>query len=172
MEKKALQLINYGLYIVSAKNGDKYNGQIVNTVFQVTSEPPCVAVCINKSNLTHEYIEKDKAFSVSVLEKETPMLFIGKFGFKSGRDLNKFDSVKYILGKNGVPVVTEWSLAHFECEVLSRTDAGTHSVFIGKVVAETVSEQEKEPLTYEYYRLTKKGKSPKSAPTYAGNITV
>ncbi|OGF45961.1 MAG: flavin reductase [Candidatus Firestonebacteria bacterium RIFOXYC2_FULL_39_67] len=169
MENKALQKINYGLYIVSAKNGGKFNGQIVNTVFQVTSEPPSVAICINKNNLTYGYIDKDKAFSVSVLEKETPMIYIGKFGFKSGKDIDKFVDTKYIIGKTGVPVVIDWSLAYFECEVISQTDAGTHAIFIGKVVNEGILQEDKEALTYEYYRSIKKGKSPKNAPTFAGN---
>ena len=141
---------------------------MVNTVFQVTSEPPCVAVCINKSNLTYEYINNSKVFTVSILEKDTPMIFLGKFGFKSGRDIDKFTDTKFILGKTGVPVVTEWSTGYFECEVLSQTDAGTHSIFIGKVIADGILQEGKETLTYEYYRLVKKGKSPKNAPTFAG----
>lgn len=169
MEKRALQQINYGIYIVSSKNGAKYNGQIVNSVFQVTSEPAAVAVCINKSNLTYEFISQSKVFTVSVLEKNAPMLFLGKFGFKSGRDIDKFAETKYLLGKTGAPVVTDWSLAYFECEVLSQTDAGTHAIFVGKVIAEGILQEDKEPLTYDYYRLIKKGKSPKAAPSYVAN---
>ncbi|OGF46141.1 MAG: flavin reductase [Candidatus Firestonebacteria bacterium RIFOXYA2_FULL_40_8] len=166
MDRKALHHINYGLYIVSAKNGEKINGQIVNTVFQVTSEPPSVAVCLNKNNLTFEYVRKDKVFTVSILEKDAPMLFIGKFGFKSGRDIDKFADTKYITGMTGSPIVTDWSISYIECEVISETDAGTHSIFIGKVVNDGTLQDNKEPLTYEYYRLVKKGKSPKNAPTY------
>ena len=85
---------------VSAQEGGKLNGQIANTVCQVTSEPAAVSVCVNKQNLTHDFIAKSRAFSVSVLGEETPMQFIGLFGFKSGRDGNKFEGVTYRLGRH------------------------------------------------------------------------
>ncbi|HDH63366.1 MAG TPA: flavin reductase, partial [Firmicutes bacterium] len=87
MDLKTLHKITYGLYLVTSKNGEKINGQIANTVFQVTSDPPRISVTINKKNLTHEFIEKSRVFAVSVLSKETPLKFIGNFGFKSGRDI-------------------------------------------------------------------------------------
>ncbi|GAH20661.1 unnamed protein product, partial [marine sediment metagenome] len=105
MDKKALYKISYGLYIVSSKKGDKFNGQIANTVFQTTAEPPMVAICINKKNLTHEFIQKSKVFTISILSKETPMKFIGLFGFRSGRDLDKFKDVNYKIGIIGIPIV-------------------------------------------------------------------
>jgi flavin reductase (DIM6/NTAB) family NADH-FMN oxidoreductase RutF len=76
MDTKTLHKVSYGLYVVSSKMGEKVNGQIANTVFQVTSEPPTIAVSINKENLTHEFIEKSKVFTISILSKETPMKFI------------------------------------------------------------------------------------------------
>ena len=81
MDKKALHKISYGLYVLCSKKEDKFNGQIGNAIFQVTSEPPTVAISINKKNLTHDYIKKSKVFTVSVLNQETPMTFIGNFGF-------------------------------------------------------------------------------------------
>src|ERR1035437_9945703 len=98
MNLAALYKIGYGVYVVCSKDGEKYNGQIANTVFQACSEPPTVAVTINKKNLTHEYISKSGVFTVSILSKETPMTFIGKFGFKSGRDINKFADTNYKIG--------------------------------------------------------------------------
>jgi len=166
MTKNALGSINYGIYIVSSLNKGKYNGQIVNTVFQVSAEPPCVAVCLNKKNLTHEYIKASKVFSVSILEKDTPMTYIGKFGFKSGRDIDKFADTKNKIGKTGAPIVLDYALGDFECEVISETDAATHTIFLGKVVADEILSEGKEALTYEYYRQVKKGKSPSTAPTY------
>lgn len=165
MNIKTLQKISYGLYVVSSKKGEKFNGQIANTVFQVTSEPPTIAVSINKQNLTHEFIQDSKVFTVSILSKETPMKFIGRFGFKSGRDFNKFEDVNYKVGVTGVPVVLENSTGYLECEVIDSLDVGTHAIFIGKVAdAEIIKDEE--PMTYEYYHDIKKGKSPKTAPTY------
>ncbi len=86
MNIKALFKLGYGVYIVTSKKDNRINGQIANTVFQVTSDPPTIAVSINKNNLTHELIKASKVFAASVLCEETPLTFIGRFGFKSGRD--------------------------------------------------------------------------------------
>ena len=93
MNKKALHKISYGLYIVCSKKDKKFNGQIANSVFQVTAEPPTIAVSINKQNLTHEYIEHSKVFTMSILCDKAPMTYIGAFGYKSGRDFDKFKDV-------------------------------------------------------------------------------
>jgi flavin reductase (DIM6/NTAB) family NADH-FMN oxidoreductase RutF/rubredoxin len=165
MNLKILYKIGYGMYIVSSKEDEKFNGQIANTVFQVTSEPPAIAVSINKQNLTHKFIEKSKVFVVSILSRETPMEFIGRFGFKSGRDIDKFKSINHKAGITGAPAVLENTVGYLEAEVVNSKDAGTHTVFIGKIVsAETIKEGE--PMTYAYYHEVKKGTAPKAAPTY------
>ncbi|RKX48464.1 MAG: flavin reductase [Thermotoga sp.] len=163
MNLTALFKVNYGVYIVSSKNGDKLNGQIGNTVFQVTAEPPQIAISINKDNLTHEFIEKEGVFSVSILSKETPLQFIGRFGFRTGRDFDKFEGVKYKLGVTGAPIVLENTVAYVECRVVKKLDVGTHTIFVGEVVdADIVSSDE--PMTYSYYHEVKRGTTPKNAP--------
>lgn len=166
MNKKAIQKLSYGVYIISSKLNEKLNGQIANTVFQITSEPPTVAISINKENLTHEYISKSKVFSVSILAKSAPMTLIGQFGFKSGRDIDKFQGMNYrMTSVTGTPIILEHTVAYFDCEVLSSTDVGTHTIFIGKIVdCDLISNEE--PMTYAYYHEVKGGKSPKTAPTY------
>lgn len=166
MNLQALYKIGYGMYVVSTKNKEgKFNGQIANTVFQVTSEPPQIAVCLNKQNLTTEYLKESKVFVVSVLTEQAPMQFIGRFGFKSGRDIDKFNGVNYKIGILGVPIVLDYVAAYLEAEVVSYTDVGSHIVFVGKVVdADIINEDT--PMTYAYYHLMKKGKAPKTAPTY------
>jgi flavin reductase (DIM6/NTAB) family NADH-FMN oxidoreductase RutF/rubredoxin len=165
MNMRAVQKMCYGVYIISSKKDDKINGQIANTAFQVTSEPATVAISINKQNLTHEYIETSKVFAISILSKDATMTLIGKFGFKSGRDIDKFKDVQYRKGITGAPIVLEQTVAFMECEVLSSTDAGTHTIFIGKIVdCDNLSDAE--PMTYAYYHQIKGGKSPKTAPTY------
>ncbi len=170
MNIRAIQQICYGLYIISSKKGDKFNGQIANTVFQITSEPPTVAVSINKQNLTHEYIEESKVFAVSILSKEAPMPFIGNFGFKSGRDIDKFKDVNVKVGVTGAPAVLDNAVGYFECEVISATSVGTHTIFIGQV-KECEMLNDSEPMSYAYYREIKGGKSPKTAPTYVAPDT-
>ena len=89
MDPNVLHNLSYGMYIVSSNKGDLLNAQIANTVFQITSEPVTIAISINNKNLTHEYIESSSRFSLSILDENTPLSFIGKFGFKSGRTENK-----------------------------------------------------------------------------------
>jgi len=165
MNKKALHKISYGLYIVCSKKDKKFNGQIANSVFQVTAEPPTIAVSINKKNLTHEYIEHSKVFTMSILCEKTPMTYIGTFGYKSGRDIDKFKDVKYKIGKTGAPVVLDNALAFIEAELINQISVGTHTIFIGKIV-DTDILTEGRCMTYEYYHVIKGGKSPKNAPTY------
>jgi len=99
MNPKALQKLGYGLYVVCSKKEDKFNGQIANTIFQVCSEPPVLAVAINRQNLTHEFIAQSKVFTGSILSQEAPLSFIGNFGFKSGRQFDKFKGVHTKLGE-------------------------------------------------------------------------
>ena len=165
MNLKAVQKICYGLYIISSKKDDRINGQIANTVFQITSDPPTIAVSINKQNLTGEYIPASKVFTVSILSKEAPMTLIGNFGFKSGRDIDKFSDVKFKTALTGAPVVLEHTVGYLDCELIGTTDVGTHNIFIGRVVdCDTLADAE--PMTYAYYHEIKGGKSPKTAPTF------
>ena len=165
MDSKALWLCSYGLYVVTSRNGDKRNGQIANTVFQVTPDPPTIVASIAKSNLTHEFISSSKVFAASVLSTEAPMTFIGKWGFKSGRDVDKFKDGNYRTGVTGVSIVTDYSLGYIETEVISTLDVGSHTLFVGKVVDSGIL-REGEPMTYAYYHEVRKGKTPKAAATY------
>ena len=165
MNLKALYKLGYGLYVVCSRKGDKFNGQIANTVFQITSEPPTVAVSINKSNLTHEFIKESKVFVASVLSQDTPLSFIGHFGFKSGRDIDKLEGINYKIGETQAPVVTDNTLAYLEAKVINQVDVGSHTIFIGELVGAEVI-KEGEPMTYAYYHQVKRGTTPKTAPVY------
>lgn len=165
MDRKALHKISYGLYIVTSRRGDEINGQIANTVMQTTSEPPMIAVCLNKQNLTHEFVKESGVVAVSVLAQDTPMQFIGRFGFKSGRDIQKFEGVNYKLGVTGAPIVLDHAVAFVEAEITESIGPGTHTLFVGNVVNAEILD-DAEPMTYAYYHQVKRGKSPKTAPTY------
>jgi flavin reductase (DIM6/NTAB) family NADH-FMN oxidoreductase RutF/rubredoxin len=167
MDVKALGLCSYGLYVVTSRRGDKLNGQIANTVFQVTPNPPTIAVSINRSNLTHEFISASKVLSASIISTEAPMTFIGKWGFKSGRDIDKFADGSFRIGKTGAPIVLDYALAFIEAEIIDSLDVGTHTIFVGKVVDCDVL-KEGEPMTYAYYHQVKGGKTPPKAATYMG----
>lgn len=167
MDAKTLLQVTYGMYIVSTKTENEMNGLVINTVNQVTSSPPCVSVFIHKNNYTHDMIIESRAFSISILKKDTPMKFIGKWGFKSGRDIDKFEDTDYKLGDTGSPIVLDNALGYMDLELLDYFSVGTHTIFIGKIVGSDVIE-EAEPMTYAYYRDIKGGKSSRNAPTYDG----
>ncbi len=164
---KALWDISYGLYIVTAAAGGRLNGQIANTVFQVSAEPPRVAVSLNKLNLTHEYIAQSGLLALSTLEEQVSMNLIGLFGFKSGREVDKLGQAAHVLGANGCPIVTEGALSVVEARVVASADGGTHTVFIAEVTRAEVLKQGP-PLTYAYYQTVKKGHASQNAPTYKG----
>jgi flavin reductase (DIM6/NTAB) family NADH-FMN oxidoreductase RutF len=153
------------MYIVSSNKGDALNGQIANTVFQITSEPVTIAISINKENLTHEFIEASSNFSVSVLSEETPLQFIGKFGFKTGRKEEKFKDVGYKRLESGCPIVVDYVICHLDAKVKCKFDCGTHTLFLGEMIGSEMVKPGK-PMTYEYYHLVKKGTTPRAAPTF------
>lgn len=165
MDPKALYKISYGLYVITSKNGDKINGQTANALIQVTAEPPAIAIGLNKKNLTNEYIKKSKVFTVSILSQDTPLNFIGQFGFKSGRDTNKFENIKHKQGKTGAPIVLDNTLAYLEAKVTHEMDVGTHTIFVGEIIESEVL-KDGVPMTYAYYHQVKRGTTPKTAPTY------
>jgi flavin reductase (DIM6/NTAB) family NADH-FMN oxidoreductase RutF len=164
MDLKVLQKFSYGVYLVGSRNSDAVNGQIANSLMQVSAEPPQVAVCIHHQNLTHQYISDSHAFSVSVLAKETPLKFIIPFGFKTGKDTEKFKNVDYGLS-NGLPVLNEYCVGYLACNVQKQLDLATHTLFIGEVVDADIKDNS-EPLTYSYYHKVKNGKVQRRAPTY------
>jgi len=165
MNRAALHKISYGLYVVTSGQDGKFNGQIANSMFQVTSNPATVAISINKQNYTNELIKLSRKFVISILSQATPMTFIGNFGFKSGRDFNKLQNVKIKTGATKVPIVLENTISYIEVELEKELECGTHTIFVGKIVdCDVVSDAE--PMTYAYYQNVKGGKSPKTAPTY------
>lgn len=159
---QALGTISYGLYVVTTADGTVRNGMIVNTVFQVTADPAQIAVSINKQSLTHELLLKSRVFAVMPLEQQTPLVYIGNFGFRTGRTFDKFAKVSYKKGLLGCPIVEEHSLSAIEAQVVQTVDMGTHTLFIGAVKDAHVFKKEI-PLTYEYYHTVIKGKTPVGA---------
>ncbi len=163
IDTKIFRKISYGLYVIGSLKDGKYNGQIANTFFQISSDPATVAISINKGNLTNEFIKASKVFSVSVLPNTVPLSFIGHFGFKSGRDMDKYQSVSYKKGVTGAPVLLENTLGYLEAEVVDILEVETHTIFIGKVLEAEVLGQD-EPMTYAYYHQLKRGSAPPPAP--------
>jgi flavin reductase (DIM6/NTAB) family NADH-FMN oxidoreductase RutF/rubredoxin len=165
MDTKIFRKISYGVYIVTSREGDRINGQTANAVMQVCSSPPLIAIAINKENLTHEFIKKSGVCAVSILLQDAPPNLIGRFGFKSGREVDKFDGITFRLGANGCPIIAEHTAGYLEAKVTKELDAGTHTIFIGEVMGSQLF-NDGEPMTYAYYHEVKRGTTPKTAPTY------
>ncbi len=165
MDPNVLHNLSYGMYIVSSNKGDLLNGQIVNTVFQITSEPVSIGISINNKNLTHEYIESSGHFSLSILDQRTPLSYIGKFGFRSGRTEDKFKGTNFIRLQSGCPVVLDNALCYVAAKVVKKLDCFTHTLFIGTMI-ESKMLKAGVPMTYDYYHQEKHGTTPSSAPTF------
>lgn len=166
LDQRALWSCTYGLYVVASCSEGRSNAQIANTVFQVAATPPRIAVAINKENYTHELIEKSGLLGIAVLSAEAPLKFIGLFGFRTGREVDKLAGVNTIEGNSGCPLVTDNAVSIFEAKVFGSLDAGTHTVFVADVTSGKVL-GDGEPMTYAAYHKMK-GKAPAAAPTYQG----
>jgi flavin reductase (DIM6/NTAB) family NADH-FMN oxidoreductase RutF len=166
VDRKAFRDLSYGLYIVTSRDQGRFNGQVVNTVIQVTSDPPRIAVIINRQNLTHSFIASSRVFGVSVLEQDAPLPYFGPFGFRSGREIDKLAKVPYKAGAaTGCPLLTEHVLSVMEARVADSIDLGSHTIFVGDVLGSEVLKSGR-PLLYHYYHENLKGRSPKNAPTF------
>jgi len=165
MKLKAFHKISYGLYIIASEYKGKKAGYIANTTFQVTSNPPQLAISCHKNNQTTEVILNSGIFSVSVLKQEVNMKMVGDFGFASSAEIDKFDHINYMKGASGAPIVIDSSVAWFDCKVTNSVDLGTHFLIIGEVLdADEIADED--PLTYQYYREKYKMFSPQNSPTY------
>ena len=165
MKLKAFHKLSYGLYLIASEYQGKKAGYIANTTFQVTSEPPQIAISCHKNNQTTQVILDSGTFSISVLKKEVNMKIIGDFGFMSSNDIDKFNGIHTITAKTGAPIVIDSSVAWFDCKVVKSIDLGSHYLIVGEVLdSDEISDEE--PLTYQYYREKYKMYSPKNSPTY------
>lgn len=163
MNKNAFRNLSYGVYVISTWDQGRPTGCTANSAMQITSDPATIAVSINHDNYTNKCIQDTGKFAVSILGEHSDPSIIGTFGFQSGKEVNKFDSVSYEV-RGFLPVVMD-SCAYIVCEVTDKMETSTHTVFLGKVIDCDVLKKD-DPMTYAYYHNVVKGKSPKAAPTY------
>lgn len=154
---KALFNISYGLYVVTSYDGKNHNGLIVNTVMQLTDSPNRVGVCINKVNYSHDVIKETGVMNVNCLTQSAPFEIFKKFGFQSGRDVNKFEGESIKTSENGLAVLKENTNAFISLKVANYIEFDTHGLFICDVTeAEILSDEE--AVTYTYYQKNIKPK--------------
>jgi ferric-chelate reductase [NAD(P)H] len=165
IDPQALNHIQYGVFIITSFLGERINGQIATVVFQVTSNPTQIVTCLNKDNLTHEFVMASKAFGVSILSQDADLKFIGRFGFRCGRDFDKCQGIKYKKSITGSPLIIEHTSSILDLRVKQTVDVGTHTLFVGELLA-AEKLNDNTPLTYDYYHNVIKGKTQKNAPTF------
>lgn len=158
--------LSYGMCIASSRDGDKYSGCIVNTVFQLTACPPRIGVSINKESLTNEYIKRSGFFAISILAEDAPLSFINKWGFRTGRKVDKFEGTNYKIGSTGIRIVVDNTVAYIEGKVTQMLEIESHTLFVAEITGCETIDERKQPMTYSFYRDVKCGKTPKSAATY------
>lgn len=164
MHTRSLQKLSYGMYVVTAVRNDKLYGCVINTAVQITSSPEQVAISVNHDNATHDAILQSGTFAISILPTDCDPALIGGFGYRSSRDADKFEGVSYHL-ENDMPVL-DAAMGWCTCQIEQSMDAGSHTIFLGKVLQGAVTREDAIPMTYQFYRSVIKGKSPKNAPTY------
>ena len=159
MDKKAMYRLSYGLFVVTAKEGEKDNGCITNTVMQVTSSPNIISLAVNKENYTHDMILHTGKFSVSVISEQASFDLFRHFGFQSGKDKDKFEDFQNVQRKeNGLYVITEGTNAWLSAKVIQSIDLGSHTLFLAEVEdGEVISESPS--ATYAYYQNVIKPKA-------------
>lgn len=163
MNKNVFHKLSYGVYVISTWDNGRPTGCTANSAMQITSSPATIAVSINHDNYTNKCISENGKFAISILAEDTDPTIIGNFGFKSGKDFDKFAEVKYSV-EDFMPVVSD-SCGYIVCEVIDKMETATHTVFLGEVKGAEVFGN-REAMTYAYYHKVVKGKSPKNAPTY------
>lgn len=150
MNNKVMNKLSYGLFVLTAKDGDKDNGCIINTAAQVTTTPNRIIVTVNKENYTHDMIVKTGEFNVSILDESATFDTFKQFGFQSGRDVDKFVEVTFARAENGIAYLTNECNGYISGKVVESKDLGTHTMFIADVTGgEILSDQAS--ATYAYY---------------------
>ena len=150
----ALFQVTHGLYILTSRDQDRINGQCLDALMQVTNAPPRVALGVGKRSLTHEMVAASGRLCVSVLDRANPACgdIVRRFGFQSGRDVDKFDGFAYEVNEHGIPFLPD-AVAVFECTLIRdrMVDLDTHTLFVVSV-DRAGTRDEGEPLTYNEYR--------------------
>lgn len=169
MDLTVLFKLTYGMYIVGTMDEARPAGCVINTCFQVTSSNPLLTVSLNKNNFTLDVIKKTRRFSLSILSEDSDPALIGKFGFYSSRDTDKYAGFGYDVVE-GAPLVKGDFAGRLILEAEQFVDCETHVLVIARLV-DTIP-GEGTPMTYSYYHNVIKGKAPKNAPTYVAPETV
>ena len=161
VEQNAMFSLSYGLFVLTARDGAKDNGCIINTVTQLTDTPKRISIAVNKANYTHDMIKKTGVFNVSVLSNDAPFAMFQHYGFQSGRDVDKFAGVQGMArATNGVYYLPYCTNAFISARVTQTIEFETHTLFIADVT-EARQLSDVPSMTYAYYFANVKPKPSK-----------
>lgn len=152
MNKKAMYQLTYGLFVLTARLGERDSGCIINTAGQVTNIPNRISIAVNKTNYTHDLVKASGKFNLSVLSEQAKFSTFQHFGFQSGRNVDKFaDYTDAERSKNGLYYITSGTNAFISGTVEQSVDLGTHTLFIALVEDMDVL-SDVPSTTYTYYQ--------------------
>lgn len=163
MDKNIFRNMSYGVYITTTVDEGRPVGCISNSNTQITSSPATFSVSLNHDNYTTECIRRCRMFAFTILSEQSDPALIGRFGFASSRDTDKFEGLDVDIFQCMPAVKT--GCGYVVCRVIGEMETSTHTIFLGQAVEAKVLSNEA-PMTYKYYHEVIRGKSPKSAPTY------
>ena len=170
MNKKAMYNLSYGLFVLTARSGEKDNGCIINTAGQVTSTPNRITVTVNKENYTNDMIRESGKFNISVLSERADFALFRHFGFQSGRTVDKFaDYSACKRSENGLYYITQGTNAYLSATVEQTIDLGSHTMFIASVEDMDVLSQDPS-ATYAYYQSSIKPKPEQEQKVSGGKV--
>ena len=164
IDNKAFFKLSYGLFVLTTNDGSRDNGCIVNTAIQVADNK--ISVAVSKANYTAETIAKTKKMNALCLSVGAPFSVFEAFGFRSGRDTDKFEGIEPLI-KGYLPIIPD-AMSYITCKVIDTMETATHTVFLGEVT-DAGNLKKDTPMTYKYYHEVIKGTAPKNAPTYTGD---
>ena len=170
MDTKAMFKLTYGLFVLTTESAGRINGCITNTAIQVANDPTRIGLAVNKANFTEGLIRASQKFNISIISTDADFALFKRFGFQSGRDVDKFaDFSDYRILDNGIPIITKGTNAYMTCTVTESHDLGSHTFFIGTigdmdVLADT------ESCSYSYYQSSIKPKPEKQAEVKSGKV--
>ena len=170
LNPKAMYKLSYGLFVCTVMKDGKASGCIINTAIQAASEPNTITIAVNKANYTSELLKETGVCNISVLSQEASFELFKRFGFQSGRTVDKFEGfpeTSYQIAENGIPFITEGTNAYFSLKVKQEVDLGSHTLFVCEPVFMTVL-SETPSCTYEYYQSNIKPKPQPVEPSKEG----
>ena len=162
-DSKVLRNFSYGLFVLTARDGDKDNGCIINTAIQAASEPLRISIAVNKANYTHDMVVKTSRFNLTFLSEKAEFSAFQRYGFQSGRDTEKMAGITFGRAENGIAYITEGANAYLSCSVVQTVDLGSHTLFIAEVTGGEVLNNDPS-VTYAYYfeHIKPKKEAPKT----------